>query len=148
MSYSTLLVISGVGVPPYSARGLSQTLEPIDAASQLRRTVNGDLVDVAPSQLRKYRSTITCSDQQAPAFDGLWPGELVVVQCVAELSYLTAGGAPGRDVAEVATGELATRTEGDFTFYRPELIMRVVRFRQQLDEWEAVVGWTLELEEA
>lgn len=148
MSYvSTLLVIGGVGVTPYSARGLSQTLEPIEAASQLRRTVNGELVDVAAVQLRKYRSTINCSDQQAPAFDGLWPGTQVVVQCVAELAYLTSGGPPDRPVAEVASDEFATRTEGAFTFYRPELTMLVKSFRQQTDEWDAVIGWSLELEE-
>lgn len=144
----TLLVISAMGVPPYAARGLTQTLEPIEAAVQLRRTVNGDLVDVSAPQLRKYRSTISCADQLAPALNGVWPGMEVVVQCVAELAYLTATGTPERPEVEIAPSEYASRVEGIFTYYRPELTMMVTGFRQQTDEYGAVVSWTLELEEA
>ena len=87
----TVLTLSGVGVPPWSARGLTQTLEPIDAAAQLRRTVNGALRDFGYAPFRKYRSTISCADQEPPAVDGVWPGRTVTVGCVAELSFLTVG---------------------------------------------------------
>jgi hypothetical protein len=146
MSYDTLLVLSGPGVAPYSARGLRQTLEPIAAAAQLRRTVNGTLTDVSSPEFRKYRSTISCRDQMAPALDGVWPGQELSVECVAELSYPTATGSPGRPMAGSSAGE-AVRTEGAFTFYRPVLQMRVVGFSTDTDEWDAAVGWTLELEE-
>ena len=33
MSDDTLLVLTGIGIPDYSARGLTQTLEPIEAAA-------------------------------------------------------------------------------------------------------------------
>ena len=139
----TLLTITGVGIAPYSARGLRQTLEPIQQAAALRRSVNGALVDLSVPELRKYRSTISCDDFNAPALDGIWPGQLVTVGCVAELSYLTAGGAPARAVVAGSA-----RVMGDYTFYRPELSMRVMNHSVQTDEWGAVVSWTLELEEA
>jgi hypothetical protein len=73
MTDDTLLVLSGIGVPDYSARGLRHTLEPIEASASLRRTVNGALVDLSFAQFRKYKSTISCQDQEPPAVDGVWP---------------------------------------------------------------------------
>jgi hypothetical protein len=85
MSDYTLLTLSGIGIPEYSARGLTQTLEPIDAAHQTRRTVNGELDDLSYAQFRKYKSTISGNDQEPPAVDGVWPGRVVTVECVTEL---------------------------------------------------------------
>jgi len=139
---SDVLTLSGMGVPPYSARGASQTLEPIQAAQQLRRTINGDLIDLSRPEFRKYRWTISCADQQPPAVDGVWPGRVVTVDCISELSYRTSGGAPSRPVVSGSS-----RTEGDYTLYRPSLTMRVVSFSQDTDEYGATVSWSLELEE-
>ena len=139
---SDMLTLSGIGVPPYSARGASQTLEPIQASQQLRRTINGELIDISRAEFRKYRSTISCVDQQPPAIDGVWPGRVLTVGCISELSYLTAGGAPARPLVSGSS-----RTEGDYTFYRPSLTMRVVAFSQDTDEYGAVVSWSLQLEE-
>ena len=139
---SDVLTLSGIGVPPYSARGASQTLEPIQASQQLRRTINGELIDISRAEFRKYRSTISCVDQQPPAIDGVWPGRVLTVGCISELSYLTAGGAPARPLVSGSS-----RTEGDYTFYRPSLTMRVVAFSQDTDEYGAVVSWSLQLEE-
>lgn len=147
LSDSTLLVISAIGVPPYSARGLTQTLEPIPASQNLRRTVNGELADVSATQFRKYRSVITCTDQQPPAMSAAWPGLELTVDCIAELAYLTATGSPDRVLADVDSGSEASRVEDDFTFYRPQLTMRLVTFRTQTDEYGATVAWSLELEE-
>ena len=72
MANETLLVLSGPGVQPYSARGLTQTLEPISAKSRVRRTVNGTLVDVSDAVFEKYRSTISCADQTVPALNDVW----------------------------------------------------------------------------
>ncbi len=138
----TLLVITGL-LTPYSARGLTQTLEPIAGSAVMRRTVNGALVDLSVAQMRKYRSTISCSDQNAPALGSVWPGALLTVDCVVELAYLTATGAAERPVVAGSS-----RVEGDWTFYRPQLSMRVVRHTVNRDEWNAEVGWSLELEEA
>ena len=139
---SDVLTLSGIGVPPYSARGASQTLEPIGSSQQLRRTINGELIDISRAEFRKYRSTISCVDQQPPAIDGVWPGQVLTVGCISELSYLTAGGAPARPLVSGSS-----RTEGDYTFYRPSLTMRVVAFSQDTDESGATVSWSLQLEE-
>jgi hypothetical protein len=141
-NYLTLLDISGIDVPPYASRGLTQTLEPIDQSKQTRRTVNGSLKDISSVQFRKYKSTITCTDQQSPGLDGIWPGMAVTVSCVEELSYKTSGGSPERPVVTDSS-----RTDGDWTFYRPELEMRVISYSMQTDEYGASVGWQLDLEE-
>lgn len=151
MANETLLVLSGEGVAPYSARGLTQTLTPIEASKSLRRSINGSLKDLSQVQFRKYASTISCADQLAPALDGIWPGQILTVDCVAELSYKTAGGSPARDVVDTdssdpSSGE-ALRTEGAYTYYRPRLTMRVMNHSQQEDEYGRVVQWSLELEE-
>lgn len=140
MANETLLVLSGHGVAPYSARGLTQTLEPIEATKNVRRSINGTLKDLSQPQFRKYKSTISCSDQLAPALDGVWPGLQLTVDCVAELSYKTVGGSAQRTV-------VATRTEGAFTYYRPRLTMRVIAYTTQEDEYGRTVQWSLELEE-
>jgi hypothetical protein len=137
----TLLVLTGIGIPAYSARGLTQTLQPIEAAGSQRRTVNGTLVDLSLSQFRKYRSAIRCSDMEAPALDGIWPGHLVTVDCVVQLSHPN-GASPERTPV---TGSV--RSEGSFTFYRPRLVMQVIGHSIEKNEWGAVTGWTLELEE-
>ena len=139
---SDVLTLSGIGVPPYSARGASQTLEPIGSSQQLRRTINGELIDISRAEFRKYRSTISCVDQQPPAVDGVWPGQVLMVGCISELSYKTSGGVPARNVVAGSS-----RTEGDYTFYRPSLTMRVVAFSQDTDEYGAAVSWSLQLEE-
>lgn len=141
MPDDTMLVLAGIGVPPYSARGLTQTLDPIEAAGSQRRTVNGTLVDLSLSQFRKYRSTIRGRDQQAPALDGVWPGQSVTVSCTAELCCLAAV-APAKPVVSGSQ-----RTEGSFIFYRPQLVMQVVGFTTERDEYGATTSWTLELEE-
>ena len=138
----TLLVISGPGMPTYAARGLTQTLDPIGAAGAIARTVNGGLIDLSPPQMRKYKSTISCTDTEAPALDGVWPGMPVTVDCVSELGYLTAGGTPQRTVVSGSS-----RTAGLWTWYRPRLDMMVMSYSTSTDEYGAQVGWSLELEE-
>ena len=137
----TLLVLSGIGVPNYSARGLTQTLEPIEASANVRRTINGALKDLSFAQFRKYKSTISCQDQEPPAVDGVWPGHVVTVDSVAELSYPT-GGAPARTIVPGSS-----RTDGAFVFYRPQLEMLVTRFSVNRDEYGAAVQWQMDLEE-
>lgn len=143
----TLLAISVLGVPRYSARGLTQTLDTKSSGSQtdnsvLRRTVNGHLVNLSPPQMQKYSSVISCTDHRVPAVDGVWPGLLVEVDCVAELSYLTAVGTPGRVPVPGSS-----RVEGDYTFYRPRMTMMVVDHNISYDEWGSMVSWQLTLEE-
>lgn len=145
MTELTLLRLDPIGIPPYSARGITQSLDPIDEAAQMARTVNGTLINLSDDNFKKFKSTITCTDQQQPALDGVWPGDILTVDCVIELSYLT-GGSPSREVAGT-TDDPATRTENGFTFYRPRLTMMVVGYTKTFDEYGADSGWSLDLEE-
>lgn len=139
----TVLSLVGMGVPPYSARGLSQTLEPIDQALHVERTINGELIDLGYEPMYKYKSTITGSDQRPPAVDGVWPGKLVQVECIATLchpEYAEFGRPP-------VNYDDAVINEAGFVVYRPILEMMVLGFSIDEDEWGATVGWKLELEE-
>lgn len=138
---NTLLVLS-TGVTSYSARGLTQTLVPIRQSQYLERTINGQLDDLSLTQFQKYSSEITCKDQQAPALDGIWPGRIVTVSCVTPLSYTTVGGTPARPIV---TG--SSYVVGNFTFYRPILVMRIVSISLGLEEYQADYVWKLGLEE-
>jgi hypothetical protein len=139
----TVLRMVGVGVPPYSARGLKQTIAPIDQATNLKRTVNGGLVDISFNGFRKYKSTISGTDQRPPNFDGKWPGLTVIVDCIAELSYAPTMGELRQRLA-VPDSEHA---EGAHTVYRPRLTMKIMSFSQDHDEYASAIGWSLDLEE-
>lgn len=134
------IMITDVIFPPGAVRGITQSLEPISASSQIERTVNGKALDVSAPQFRKYRSTVRCTDQQAPSLDGIWPGKTVIVDCIAELSHKPAD-PPSRPVVEIL------REEYGLIFYRPRLTMLVVNYTLDKDEWDAIVGWTIELVE-
>jgi hypothetical protein len=115
----TDLVISGVGLPDYAVRGVRQTITPIDQASRLERTINGNLVDLGDPAFRKYKTTISGSDQQAPALGDVWPGHVVTVTSIVSLS-----------------------SSGPVSF------TGLVRsFEVSVDEWSATVDWTLEIEQ-
>lgn len=136
----TDLVLTGIGISPFSARGLRDNLRPIDSGD-LRRDVNGALVDVTDTRFRKYLVSITGSDQEPPGFDGIWRGMPVTVDALSKLSYPT-GGSPGRTVVPGSSV-----VNGAFTVYRPRLAMLVADWTLDRDEWGAVIGWSLDLEE-
>ena len=137
----TFLVLTVLGIPKYSARGLTQTLGPIDAAKNVRRSVNGLLLDLSHVMFRKYQSKITCTDTNAPSLDGIFPGMTVTVDCVCELAYPD-GGAPNRIVVPGSS-----RLENGFYFYRPRLTMMVVSTSLEIEEWSANAPWEIDLEE-
>jgi hypothetical protein len=138
----TNLRIRGVGVPPYSARGVSQTLEPIDQAANLMRDANGGLDDISFDGFKKYKTTVTGSDQRPPNFNGKWPGLLIEMDCISELVYATDSESPDRPV--VPGSEVI---EGAHTAYRPRLQMRITGLTIDQDEYGAQVSWTLTAEE-
>lgn len=138
----TNLVMEGIGVPPYSARGLKQTLAPIDQASALRRNVNGGLVDISFPGFQKYKSTITGDDQRPPNFDGKWPGLSVQVDCIVELSF-----SPFSESRQRPAVPGTEHAEGDHNVYRPRLQMKIINLNIDQDEYGAQIGWSLDLEE-
>lgn len=145
----TLLVLnplSGALSPvltPWSARGLTQSLELIGnrAPEQVRRDVNGFLRDVTDPRFRKYRSVVSCRDGETPCLDDAWIGQMVEVSCALELNY-PFGGTPARSV--VSGSE---RTQGAFVYYRPLLTMLVAAIENGFQEYPALNGWQLTLEE-
>jgi hypothetical protein len=167
VSDETIFAIDGVTLPPGSARTLRQTLEVLDNG-ELRRTVNGALVDLTRAQARKFRSTISCDDQDIPGFAHLWKGALVTVDCAAPLSQsitpptaeitLIRPPVPGSVEGFAADGTAVALSALDgqdasftapvaLTRFRPRLAMRVVSRSWDLSEAAAETGWSLELEE-
>jgi hypothetical protein len=151
---TSLLVITpmsgegGLILPPYSARGLSQTLNWITGASGggvlgsgVRESINGELINLFPPQFRKLESTITCKDVETPCLDEAYFGQIVTVHCAAELSYLT-GSSPRRP--EVSG---SSRVDGHFTFYRPQLVMMVIEIDNTFAEFEREYSWKVGLRE-
>lgn len=139
----TLLVISGLGGFQYQARGLTQTLNVIAQTKQQVRTINGNMKDISNPAFRKYASKITCTDVDAPPLDGLYPGNIVTVQCAISLCYES--GNSGSPFRAAVAGSIYTN--GHFTFYRPELEMMVMDVQHTFDEWKADNGWEIDLEE-
>jgi hypothetical protein len=137
----SLLRINGAPIPPYAARGINQTLTPIQQNAVLRRTINGAIIDLGLPQFQLYASTLSCDDMDSPHFDGWWRGQILTIQCIVELSYAT-GGSPQR---QVVSG--SSRSANGFTFYRPELVMVVTDFNLQEDEFGRSLAWQLSLEE-
>lgn len=136
----TVLSLSSIGVAPYATRGATMTMAHIAQAGPIVRNVNGGLIDLSDPNFRKYRGTITCADQKAPAFGGLWPGQLVTVDCIAELGE----GELNSDRTAVTGSEY---TEEGITYFRPSLNMMVMSFEWETDEYGARVGWTMQVEE-
>lgn len=145
---NTLLVIvplsgmSGLELTTYSARDLTQTLEPTPESGSLAESVNGETLDLSYPWFQKLQSTVTCKDTMAPCLNRVWIGQLCVVQCVVERSYKTGLDTPDRSVVSGSS-----RVEGAFTFYRPELTMRITAIRNGLVEYKADYSWQIDFRE-
>jgi hypothetical protein len=139
----TILVLAGMGVAPWSARGLDEQLEPIEAAGRLRRTINANLRSVGNSAFRKYRVSIRATDLDEPAVGGIWIGKELTVSCVSRLKYPVGGTAERTAVA----GSTITDVENGFVSYRPVLTMLVAGWSMTTNEYEATKAWQLDLEE-
>lgn len=150
MTVETVLSIEGLDLPPYSARGLKQTITPISSAAVLRRDLNGALQDLGASQFRKLATTITGADVAPPALDGVWPGAVLVIDCLQEWAVRGVF-AEDTEATELPLGRDyvpgSIRNDGTFTYYRPRLTMRLVEFSMDADEWAAGVAWNMTCEE-
>lgn len=128
-------------IPPFAARGLTQTFKWIDLATQIETSINGKLLDFGGAQFRRIETVISCTDVRPPLLELLVPGLPVEVDCVAELSYPSGGSA----ARTVVTG--SDYTEGSFVFYRPQLKCWVIDPANSRDEYEATNSWSLTLRE-
>jgi hypothetical protein len=69
------LQLYGVGVPPYSARGISQSLAPIAQAGNIVRAIAGNLLDLSYSPFRKYKSSNHMQRPETPGRERRVAGE-------------------------------------------------------------------------
>jgi len=115
----TLLSITGIDLGQYSARGLTLQLQPLQSSNGLRRTINGDLLDLTAPQFRKYSVSISCEDVDAPDLTGIYQGMPVTVTLIPETGI------------------------GVVT-----LSMLVDSWQTSAQEWEHLTNWTLNLLEA
>jgi len=136
----SILTISVMGVPWYSARGASQTLTLISESQDQRRSINGVLLNLSYPQFRKYSTKITCKDQRSPAMDGIFPGQEVTIGCICELAY-PVGGSPARPVVSGSQ-----RVEHGHVFYRPilDMLIQAVDPFVSIDEWAADIQWEID----
>lgn len=139
---STRLALDVMALSAYASRGMTQTLEPIDQTADLRRTVNGELVNFGDDVFQKYRTTVSGTDQRPPSIDGIWPGQEITLHCTAELSFLTSGGTAQRYAVADSMYE-----EGDLTFYRPILDVMITAITTSFDEFSADWNWSITFEE-
>lgn len=120
---NTLVSISGIDLSDYAVRGLKLSLAPIPAATQLKRTVNGELIDNSSDQFHeKYAVKISCTDQEGPGLFGVRPGTEVELTCLADM---------------LGNGDEDTPIIFDAL---------VVRYSAERGEYEADLVWELELE--
>jgi hypothetical protein len=124
MSDSTLLAIDGIDFSDYAARGITMTLTPITQATNLARDCRGALVDISVAQFRQYKVTITCTDNEAPALTGIWPGTDITITCI-----------PGLGAANDTDDDVLT------------ILAKVTEWDTSKDEWAAEIVWKIEAEQ-
>jgi hypothetical protein len=143
----TLLVITPLSgsdafeLVPFSALGVTQTLEPIDQSGNLHRSINGAMINLTSTQFRKYHTSITCKNVNAPVLDKAWQGMIVTMECAAKL-WMRNGDTVSRPEVS-GSGEVV----GHFYSYRPILTVMITQIKHSHDEWNADYAWALEAEE-
>jgi hypothetical protein len=158
-------------IPFYSARGCSQTLEPLQTVESFR-TIKGDLVSFHQESQLKYASIIECKDVHPLALDGIWPGMRLFVECICLLITPQLSGnqrvllkraavdaslwvhpldSPPtllpQECIDQESQEVrlpADLSKGHIS-YRPRLHMMVQEFSIKTHEWEGETGWKMKL---
>ena len=167
MSDETTLKLGDIYFPVGSARGISQSLEMV-SNGDMRRTVNGNLRDLTRTQNRKFESSINASDTESPAVQNLWRGQELVVECIQPFRQSVSPASAtatlirthvpstvfGRkaDNSIVAVTSvvafLATFPEPVIMVeFRPILTMLISDISVDKDEYGAIEGWSVDLEE-
>src|SRR5262245_34644764 len=119
----TLLAIDNIDFSDPAVRGITMTLEPIDQAKNVARDCLGALVDISVPQFRQHKVTITCTDQEAPMLEDIWPGQDITITCLPGLS----GGSIDETPLVIAA--------------------KVTSWNTSFAEWDAEVAWQLEAEQ-
>lgn len=165
-STETIVDFSNIIFPASSGRGITESLSLLDNGV-LRRTVNGTLTDTTRIENRKFVSQIKCSDLKTPTLADIWKGQQLVGtttqpfrQFVNNLSVVTlfrtpltgsVSGYNSSDVKQVlnsVVGNVATfATPVAYVKFNPVLTMLVTSIVYTNDEYSAVEGWEVDLEE-
>jgi len=143
---TTLLIIpqdaNGGTLAPYSARGLTQSLQLVQGQNDVDRTINAELIDLTDAAFRKYKTVISCKDVRTPCLDGAYLGQTVTIHCITRLSYLTDTGSPSRPEVPYSVF-----TEGAVTYYNPIITFLITNIQNSLDEYPDDNAWQIEGEE-
>lgn len=163
----TILTLGNLAIPTGSARGITQSLQPIDNGD-IKRTVNGSLVDLTRPLNRKYESQLRCSDMATPAIAELWKGQTLLVGCISILNQNVdpvstnvtlirdpvAGSVFGFEadgtkvIPDTVIGrDVVFPTDVANVEFRPELTMMVMATSTDTDEYAAEEGWSIDFEE-
>jgi len=118
LSDVTDLVITGVTIPECAARGMVEEIGLIAQAAQVKRTVNGTLVDLSDPNFRKRKWRISGSDMSFPDFSSAWPGMSVSVTTT----------------STIGSGHLS-------------ISGRLLDWTATYNEWDAATTWTMDVEE-
>lgn len=76
----TRLQLSNIAIPPGADASISEAVGLISDAADIRRTVNGEAIQIARDAFRKYRVGITCSDMHSAGLHSVSPGDYV--ECI------------------------------------------------------------------
>lgn len=162
------LIIEGIVFPRFSSRGVRQTLTNIKT-SELKRTINGELLYLGQASHHKFKCLIQCQDLKSIGLNDLWVGSMVNVSCIVPLIQRFEGVGPFA-LMRKARGEsirvddtfghkFDCEFDGDKTIsingplgpyeitYLPILQMRITAINTGVHEWDAQEQWSLELEE-
>lgn len=75
----TELEISGIAIPARADDTVSVRISPESSAADMRRTVNGDLKNIAREVFRKYAISVSGTGINLPSIAGIWQGQYVEI---------------------------------------------------------------------
>jgi len=144
-----------------SSRFIDTSHEPISGSYQAERAIDGTLINLKYDGFDSYAVSISCTDHNAPALTGIFPGSVITVHYPAEFIEpgpsvtLTRDPVPGSIVAHSADGRILSRPEGKtlnvpgaaYFSYRPILTIMVNGFSNSNKERKADARWSISGEE-
>lgn len=175
MDTRTIALLDGASplhFPPGAARGIRCSVQPIEPG-ELRRTVNGQLIDLTRAALRKIRIALSGDGVAMPSAHTLWRGSFLLIappivwtataDAGAAVLYLPRPALSGslvlRDAVtdavlpppeyDAATLSVALPEHANAVVleYQPIFEVLVTDRSEDHDEWGATVSWSLDLEE-
>ncbi|WP_146684187.1 glycine-rich domain-containing protein [Thioclava sediminum] len=151
-----------IPLPPGAYRFIDFAAKPISASANLRRTIDGNLVNLSDSAFQRLEVDISCSDQKIPALSGLWPGAVLTIHSPSIMTEpgpavtLARDPVPGSiraydaDGIEIAqpTGRTLNVSGAAYYEYRPILTVMVTAISSSDKEFKASRSWSITAEES